>query len=216
MHELQQKILQIAKEVDLSKCGLRKLGNLIGEGHPQKIKYHLEQLENKKFVKLNKEKTRIIKLLNENIDTNIKRQKLFRIPILGCASCGPATMFAEQNLEGYLSVSKSILGNKNINDLFIIRAVGDSLNRAEKVEGGTIEDGDYVIIDRSVRDPVNGSYILSIIDDVANLKRFYRNENEIRLVSESSLNIQPIILDRRDLTDFNYLINGVIVRVIKQ
>ena len=52
MHELQQKILQIAKEVDLSKCGLRKLGNLIGEGHPQKIKYHLEQLENKKFVEV--------------------------------------------------------------------------------------------------------------------------------------------------------------------
>lgn len=216
MHELQQRILKIAKESDLSKCGLRKLGKIINEKHPQKIKYHLEQLENKKFVKLNKERTRIIKVLSKDIDVSSKKQKLFRLPILGCANCGPATMFSEQNLEGYLPVSKSILGNKNINNLFVVRAVGDSLNRAENVEGGTIEDGDYVIIDKSIKDPTNGLYVLSIIDDLANLKRFYKNKNEIRLVSESSLNIQPIILDVRDLADFDYLINGVILRVIKK
>jgi len=214
MHILQKKILEVAEKVDLSKCGLRKLGNLVEETHPQKIKHHLSQLEQKGCVELNKEKTRIIKLLKNSKKINDVR--LFRIPIFGYASCGPATMIAEQNPEGYLSVSRSVLENRNVKGLFVIRAVGDSLNRARNINGGNIEDGDFVIIDGNKKNPNDGEYVLSVIDDVANLKRFYKNEKEIRLVSESSLNIQPIILDKRDLATFNYVINGVILRVIKQ
>lgn len=213
MHILQRKILEKARRMDLSKCGLRKLGGLVNEDHPQKIKHHLDQLEKGGYVKLNKEKTRIIEVLNKG-EKNIKA-RLFELPILGSANCGPATMFADEKIEGYLTVSKSFLGERNAKDLFIIQASGDSLNDAKGVIGGVIEDGDLVIIDGSKKNPVNGDYVLSVIDDVANLKRFYRKDGEIRLLSESLLKTSPIILDEKDLQYLNYLIMGVVVRVIK-
>jgi len=213
MHILQRKILEEAREIDLSKCGLRKLGALVGEGHPQKIKHHLEQLQKAGYVRLNDEKTRIIELLDKS--QKEENARLFKLPILGSANCGPATMFADEKVEGYLTVSKSFLENKNAKDLFIIQASGDSLNDAKGVIGGVIEDGDLVIIDGSKKNPVNGDYILSVIDDVANLKRFYRKDGEIRLLSESLLKTSPIILDEKDLQYLNYLIMGVVVRVIK-
>ena len=55
--------------------------------------------------------------------------------------------------------------------------------------------------------------MLFIIDDVANLKRFYKEGEQITLVSESTLDIAPIYIHSKYLPD--YMINGVVVRVIK-
>ena len=50
---------------------------------------------------------------------------------------------------------------------------------------------------------------------MANLKRFYRDKDSIRLVSESDQNIRPIVLHADDLETSGYTINGKIIRVIK-
>jgi len=56
---------------------------------------------------------------------------------------------------------------------------------------------------------------LSVINDAANFKRFYKNDEEIKLVSESTLDIPPIILHKDDVNTSGYMVNGVVVRVIK-
>jgi SOS-response transcriptional repressor LexA len=89
--------------------------------------------------------------------------------------------------------------------------VGSSLNRAN-IGGKSIEDGDYVIVDCQNKNPANGQYILSIIDGMANMKRFFREGEEIRLVSESSIDISPIIIHQDD----DYMISGVILMVVKK
>lgn len=43
------------------------------------------------------------------------------------------------------------------------------MNKAN-VNGKTIEDGDYLIIDSDYRSPRNGDVVLSVIDDMANIK----------------------------------------------
>jgi repressor LexA len=99
--------------------------------------------------------------------------------------------------------------------LIAVRAVGESLNKAN-IGGENIEDGDYVVVDCK-QQPNNGDYVLSIIDGAANFKKFFKDDSkhEIRLVSESTQEIPPIILHDSDINSSGYMVNGVVVRVIK-
>jgi SOS-response transcriptional repressor LexA len=216
MHYIQQKILKLAREMDLSDMGLRKLGNMIDEKFPQKIKHHLERLEKVGLVKLDEGKNRIIKVIGHNQKDKKMGLKLIMLPILGSANAGIATVFADQEKHGHMPVSETLLRGKTGNDnLFIIQVNGESLNQAKDIPGGPVSNNDYVIIDSNVKNFHDGDYVLSIIDGMANLKRFYKNKNTIQLVSESDQNIQPIILHADDLETSGYVINGKIIRVIK-
>jgi SOS-response transcriptional repressor LexA len=216
MHIIQRKIMQIAQKTDLSGLGLRKVGQLIDESYPQKIKYHLLQLKEAGYIQLDEGDNRIIKVLRK--DPVKKGVKLFSIPVVGSASCGPAEMFAEQNIVGHVTVSQTILQNRqNADGIFAVQAVGDSLNKAEKIPGGVVDNGDLLIVDSNVKDPENGSYVLSVIEGCANAKRFYKDdENQVvKLVSESKLNIPDIVMHAEDLRSSDYLINGKVIRVLK-
>ena len=142
-----------------------------------------------------------------------RTSSLLSVPILGTADCGPATMFADQNIEGYLKISKNVLGLKAIGDFFAIRAFGNSMNRA-KIAGRNIEQGDYVIVDPKQKSPHNGDYVLSIIDNVANIKKFFRDVKNklIMLLSESTETYPPIYIGQSE----NYFVSGKVIYVIKK
>lgn len=50
MHQIQEKLLRVANDKDISGLTLREIGDLVGETSPQRIKHHLEQLETKGFM----------------------------------------------------------------------------------------------------------------------------------------------------------------------
>lgn len=210
MHQIRVKLLKLSQRIDTSNLGLRQFAKLIGEKHPQLIKYHLEQMEKDGLIhRGSNAKITVLKDAEKFIMPN-----MVSLPIVGSASCGPASCVAEQDIKGYLQTSAGILGNRDKKEIFVIKAVGNSLNAAQDVMGGKIEDGDMVIIDKSNQNPKNGDYVLSIIDDAANLKRFYRDaDGTVRLVSESTENIPPILIHPDDFASF--MINGIVVRVIK-
>ena len=134
-----------------------------------------------------------------------------KVPVVGSANCGPATILANENIEGYLKVSRDQLRNKN--GVFALRASGNSLNKAN-IHGKNIEDGDFVLIDSKNKNPHNGEYVLSIIDGAANLKKYVNNNknNQITLMSESSEDFKPIFIQEGD----DFAINGKILTVIKK
>lgn len=214
MHPIQEKLLCIAKENKLGDMTLREMGALIGEKSPQKIKHHLNQLEIKGLIKIDKIKGIIEKtqpgwakgLLDKTI-------RILSIPIVGTANCGPARLFAETNFEGFLKVSSKLIGRSNANGIFAIKADGPSMNRAD-VNGKRIEDGDYLIIDSNDKDAHTGDIVLSIIDNMANIKRFVddRENNQIILMSASTQNFAPIHIHPDD----NYIINGKVIGVVKK
>jgi repressor LexA len=203
MHPLQQKLLNIANEHNLGRLSYRDIGKLIGETHPQKVKYHLKLLEKKGLIRSNADGTSIKKT---KVDEGI-----VSIPILGMADCGPATIFADENIEGYLRVSSKLIPAQE--GLFALRAVGDSMNQAN-IRGKTLEDGDYAIIDSRRRDPQNNQYVVSVINDLCNIKKFVldRTNNQIVLISESTQNFPPIHIH----PDESYLACGQVVDVIKK
>jgi repressor LexA len=205
MHKIQEKLLKLVESKNIDGMTLREIGKEIGETMPQKIKHHLSQLEKKGFITLDAK--------NKEIHKREKNASspFFSIPIIGTANCGPATIFANENIEGYLKISKNILSKcKNI---FAVKAQGLSMNRAT-INGHTIEDGDYLIIDSENRNAQNGDIVLSIIDDMANIKKYVWDEsnNQVVLVSHSTQDIPPIYIHEDD----SFMINGKVIQVIKK
>lgn len=207
MHPIQEKLLKLLDQKNLSDMTLRDIGECIKEPLPQKIKHHLEQLEKKGFIKYDRK--------NKNISrtkTNSRIPSPFvSVPVIGVANCGPATIFANENIEGYLKISKNILNKcKNV---FAIKAQGLSMNKSN-INGMAIEDGDYLIIDSDYRTPRNGDVVLSVIDDMANIKKYIFDEenNQIVLVSQSTKDIPPIYIHEDD----SFMVNGKVIQVIKK
>ena len=87
------------------------------------------------------------------------------------------------------------------------------MNRA-LVQGKPIEDGDYIVVDSEPGEPKNNDIVLSIIDGMANVKKYYvdKENNQILLMSESTHDFPAIHIHEDD----NFMINGKVVGVIKK
>jgi repressor LexA len=207
MNKFQRMILDLLDHGALKNMTLRELGELLGVQHPQSVKHHLDRLACLGLIEIDKINKTISKVSRENSIGN-----LISLPILGSASCGDAVMFAEESLEGFLKISKDLIRPFNINNLFVIKAVGDSMNEAN-IDGINIEDGDYVIINKNANDFKDEDYVLSIIDNKANIKKFFREKDgNITLLSESTEDYPPIYITP---DDSSYIVNGKVIRVIK-
>lgn len=207
MHNIQEQLLRIISDRNIGSLTLREIGELVGERFPQKIKHHLTQLERKGLIKINKAAGSIEKATSGLL----KHSKLLSIPILGTANCGPTTLFADQNVEGYLKISSKLLPSRK--RLFAIKASGISMNKAD-VHGKRIEEGDYLIVDPQETTPRNKDIVLAIIDDTAVVKRYYKDtaHEQILLLSDSTKDTPPIYIHPDD----PFSINGKIVEVIKR
>ena len=206
MHPIQEKLLKVIDEKNISDLTLRKIGELIEEKLPQKIKHHLSQLERKGFILIDRKNKNISRISNKAKVGNI----FISIPIVGTANCGPATIYADQNIEGYLKISKRLVSNKK--SVFALRAEGNSLNRAN-IDGKNVESGDFVIVDSENTLPHDGDYIVSVIDGMANIKKYLldKKNSRIALLSESTQEYSPIFIHEND----DFKINGKIVDVVK-
>lgn len=209
MNLTDQKILKLSHVLDLDKLSLREIGSRIGGVHPQTVKNSITKLKELGLIERSKDKDFIKELKNKESSESM----LYKIPILGSANCGVATLLAEENFQGFLRISNSILRRRD--NLFALIASGDSMNEAS-VEGASIDDGDYVIIDANDKNPRNNDYVLSVIEGYANIKKFIKDKNTgiISLISESSNNYPPIFIHEEDSP--YYYINGKVVRVIKK
>jgi repressor LexA len=218
MHLIQTKLLALSKQENLAKLSLRVLAERIGlpDESPQKIKHHLQQLEKKGFLAIDRARQTMSTADSKPgwakglLDM---KSRLFSIPVIGTANCGPATVFAEQNFQGFLRVSSKLIERSKPTGLYAIKADGSSMNRAE-VKGKRIEDGDYIIINKDDKDVKTGDIVLAIVDDKATVKRFIddRENGQIVLAAESSYDYEPIYLHADD----EFTINGKVVAVIKR
>ena len=126
------------------------------------------------------------------------KTNIVQIPIVGSIACG-VPLFAEENIESYLPISKDFLGSGNY---FILKANGNSMINAG------ICNGDYVIV-RQQETADEGQIIVALLDDEATLKRYYLDKvnKKVRLHPENSR--------MKDMLYDNVIIQGVAVKVIK-
>jgi len=218
VHQIQEKLLELSRHQNLAELSLRDMAAGIGipKESPQKIKHHLLQLQKKGFLSIDRAQG-TMKRASTTPDWArglVRRSaRLFSIPIVGMANCGPATIFAEQNIQGFLRASGKLVGRQKPDGLYAVKADGGSMNRAD-IHGKYIEDGDFVIVDSKDRSVSTGDVVLAIIDDKATIKRFIddRRNGQVVLKADSSYDYEPIYLHPSD--DFN--ISGKVVGVIKK
>jgi len=214
LHPIQEKLLRLAQNRNISSLSLREIGDLVGDRAPQKIKHHLGQLEKRGLLRIDRAKGTIERPKSGWIDGFLENGKrLLQIPIGGAANCGPAEMLAQENVVGYLRVSNSLVKRQTNNGLFAVRADGFSMNQA-KVRGEHINDGDYLIIDGGDCSPREGEVILSVIDGAANVKRFHKDaaHNQVVLMSDSTEDFAPIYIGADD----DFFVNGKVIDVVKR
>ncbi len=211
MHRIQEKLLKLIAKAQIGGLTLREIGEMVDEPSPQKIKHHLDKLLAKGLVIQNRSKQSIA------LAGFDRESGLLTIPIIGAADCGPATIYASENIQGYLKLSPKMINAPRSaagkDALFALKANGQSLSRAD-INGKNIESGDFVIIDSSKQSPIDGDYIVSVIDGMANIKKFKEDKPNRRIVllSESSHAIPPIFIHEEDV----FTISGTVVDVIKR
>lgn len=166
---------------------------------------YLRSLENKGYINRSSEDRGII-LCDKN------RQKFLSIPILGSANAGSPTFFAEQNVEGYLKISRRLIPKRITDFIFAIEVFGDSMNQAE-INKKKIVNGDYILVDSQYKEFNNGDKVLATVDGLSTIKNFFKIDKEtVGLFPQSSNKThRPIYLTPED----NFVINGKIIDVLK-
>lgn len=213
MHIIQKQLLDlIATHDDFGSYSLRKIAEMVGaKGKPQTAKYHLQQLEKDGLIQLNLE-AGIIKLVKRGY-AKASTSPIYSLPVVGSANCGPATIFAEQNVDQYLKISSSMLP-RNKSNLYALIADGDSMNKAKVgEEEKTIESGDFVLVDSEYKNYKTGDIVVAVIDNMATIKRFREDKpnNRIILEADSTEKYLPIFIHEGD----NFLLSGKVVGIIK-
>lgn len=163
---------------------------------------YLGELEKKGYIRRTSE-DRGIKLKGVSADT------FADVPVLGTANAGTALAFADEYVEGYLKVSRSIVRDR---DVFAVQISGTSMNKAE-VQGKTIEDGDFVLVDKSTQEYETGDKVLVVIGGLATVKTYSSRDghNVVLMPNSTDKKHKPIFLTSED----NFIINGKVVDVLK-
>ena len=153
---------------------MREIGEAAGLNSPASVKYQLDILEEKGFIRRDPTRGRALEVLmpDEKTAENSTPVDATRyIPLVGrIAAGGPIT--AEQSVEETFPLPESLVGS---GELFMLKVVGESMINA------AICDGDYVVI-RSQKDCNNGEIVAAMIDGEATVKTFSRKNGHIWLL----------------------------------
>ncbi|MCE5301202.1 MAG: transcriptional repressor LexA [Spirochaetia bacterium] len=157
---------------------LRDLAKEAGFSSTWPVRYHLNKLAEAGYIKMKKNISRGIELMDQATG----------VPILGNISAG-RPIEAIENPEGYIDSVADYLGVKN--DSFALKVKGDSMI------GAGIFDGDIVFVRRQ-QTADDGEIVAAIIGDEVTVKRFFLTDRGIELRAENP-KYGPIITKQAQL-----------------
>lgn len=134
-------------------------------------------------------------------------KNIFSVPVYGLASCGEALANAEDNVDGFLQISKALFRNTKPANLFAVKALGDSMDK------DSINDGDYVIFEKyDNQAELEGKIVVAVINGMATIKRYKKvSDNIIGLFPKSTNSFhQPIFIHESD----SILVAGIFKKVL--
>ena len=152
---------------------MREIGDAAGLNSPASVKYQLDILEEKGFIRRDENRGRAMEVVlpDSMSGESASTDKTRFIPLVGSIAAGvPIT--ADQQVEETLPLPESLVGK---GDLFMLKVKGESMINA------AICDGDYVVI-RQQKDANNGEIVAAMIDGEATVKTFSRKGGHIWLL----------------------------------
>ena len=179
----QQEIFDFIKSYS-SKHGypptVRDIGAAVGLASSSTVHAHLANLEKLGLLKRDPSKPRAIELLDRALDPLRNLVRPEGLPILGAVAAGQPIR-AEENIEEYVQVPQAAGGEDGE---YILRVRGESM-----IDAGILE-GDYVVV-RPQDNARDGEIIVALVGEEATVKRFFREDDHIRLQPENAT-MEPI------------------------
>jgi len=131
---------------------------------------HVKALEKKGKLRLGENRSRALELVRDD-----KRERsVVEVPLLGVVAAGKPIL-AEENFSGRIPVPADMVRHSSC---FALTVRGDSMKDAG------IFHGDVAVIEERPT-AENGEIVVAMIDDAVTLKRFYRENNRVKLVAEN-------------------------------
>ncbi len=162
---------------------VREIGSELGLSSPATIHAHLQNLENKGFIRKKGFKNRALELLVENEYAN-KNDNVVDVPLLGKITAGNP-IEAIENPNEYFSLPAYLKPNNK--EVFTLTVNGESMINAG------IHDGDIVIVQKQ-NTARNGQIVVAMNEDnEVTLKTYYKEDDHFRLQPENDT-MDPIIL----------------------
>jgi len=192
--ERQQQVFDfITSYLDSNACPptLREISSHINTKGTVTAIRHLDALELKGYIKRREGSSRSISVTG--------RGRTVTIPIVGRVKAGQPSL-AFEDIQGYYNLDMNWVHDKGC---FFLIVEGDSM-----IDDHILE-GDLVLI-RPQKTADNGDIVVAMIDEEATLKRFYREDNQIRLEPRNP-NMVPIVLP----VDSEVTIVGKLIKTIR-
>lgn len=160
---------------------VREICEAVGLKSTSTVHGHLIRLEKKGYIRRDSTKPRAIELLDLSNEIITKRKEVSHVPIIGKVTAGQPIL-AVENVEETYPVPIDFIDSGTY---FMLRVSGESM-----VNAGILHD-DFVLVKQQ---PVanNGDIVVALLDDSATVKRFFKENDHIRLQPENDY-MEPII-----------------------
>ncbi len=163
---------------------VREIGSKVGLTSPASVQSHLTALEALGYIRRGASKRRALELTRAGGAGSGafagSGRGLRSVPLVGRVAAG-APLLAEENIEDSLDIPGFLGGDETC---FALRVTGTSMIKAG------IFDGDIVVVKRQ-ETADDGDIVVAVLTDEATLKRFFREEDQVRLQPENDL-MEPI------------------------
>ena len=170
---------------------VRDIGKAVGLASSSTVHAHLANLEKVGLLRRDPAKPRAIELLDratsaaaEGVRSTAEGVKSMvrpsGLPLVGHVAAGQPVL-AEENIEDYVDVPAVAGGGDGE---YLLRVRGDSMKDAG------ILGGDFVVV-RPQEAAQDGDVVVALVGEEATVKRFYREEDHIRLQPENAA-MEPI------------------------
>ena len=170
---------------------VREIGSAIGLSSTSTIAYYLNKLEQDGKIKRSGNKNRAIEIITNDTKSTENTPPVYddfiNIPLVGQIAAG-TPILAIQNVEDNFKIPTNLFHGS---DLFMLKVKGTSMINAG------INSGDFVIVKKQ-NCAENGEIVAAMWNDEATVKRFYKEENRIRLQPEND-SLSPIYLDNVEI-----------------
>jgi len=164
---------------------IRELGKRLGIKSLRGVTSHLDAIAKKGHL-TRKRSARGIRIL---VEATSSVATAMHLPIVGRIAAGQPVL-AQEQVEGYLAIDAKLLGKApGAAGHFALRVHGESMINAG------ILDGDYVIV-RQQASAEDGNIVVALIGDEATIKRFFKDNDHIRLQPDHPT-LEPILLTKQ-------------------
>jgi repressor LexA len=160
---------------------VRDIGKAVGLASSSTVHAHLANLEKRGLIRRDPTKPRALELLDRAVE-GVKNLVSPGLPLVGQVAAGQP-LLAEENIEEYVATPTVAGGEQGE---YLLRIRGDSMKNAG------ILDGDLVVV-RPQETARDGEIIVALVGDEATCKRFFREQDHIRLQPENET-MEPIIV----------------------